>query len=169
MLIPSWLTRFHAARPRDAKRAPRTFRPGVESLEGRDLMAAALAISDESLVEGHRGTVHAVFTVTLSEPATGTVTVNYSTATGTAQPKNDYEAAAGTLTFAPGETSKTITIAVKGDNKAEANETFFVNLSGAVNADIADAQGLGTILNDDYHDGNDDNNGRPHCARGDKC
>jgi hypothetical protein len=133
-------------------------------------MAATLAISDAVLVEGDHGTVNAIFTVTLSEPATGTVTVNYGTADGTARVKSDYEAAAGTLTFAQGQTSKTITIAVKGDNKVEASETFFVNLSGAVNAIIGDDQGLGTILNDDYqNDGGDGNHGRSHCGRGEKC
>jgi hypothetical protein len=169
MLIPSWLIRSRRTRAHDANKRPRPFRPGVEPLEARDLMAATLAISDVSLVEGDHGTVNAVFTVTLSEPATGTVTVNYGTAAGTAQAKQDYAAAAGTLTFAPGETSKTIAIAVKGDNQVEAGETFFVNLSGAVNADIDDAQGLGTILNDDYHDGNDGHKGRGHCGRGEKC
>src|SRR5262249_10398630 len=111
-------------------------------------------------------TVNAVFTVTLSEPATATVTVNYGTADGTAQANGDYEAAAGTLTFAPGETSQTITIAVKGDQRVEAHETFPVNLSGALNADITDGQGLGTILNDDYHDSNQGGN---HCTHGEKC
>src|SRR5262249_18848687 len=149
MLISSWLTRSRRARPQDASERPQPFRPAVESLEARDLMAAALAISDAAVYEGGRGTVNAAFTVTLSEPATGTVTVNYSTADGTARASHDYEAASGTLTFAPGETSKTITIAVKGDSNVEASETFFVNLSGAVNADIGDGQGLGTIFNDD--------------------
>jgi hypothetical protein len=160
MLIPSWLTRSRRARPQDATKRPRPFRPGVESLEDRDLMAATLAISDVSVVEGDQGTVNAVFTVTLSEPATGTVTVNYATADGTAQASHDYEAAAGTLTFAPGETSKTITVAVKGDTQVEAHETFFVNLSGAVNAVIGDGQGLGTIFNDDSPNGH---NGHEHC------
>jgi hypothetical protein len=58
-------------------------------------------------------------------------------------------AASGTLTFAPGETIKTITVQIKGDKKKEADETFFVNLSGAANATMLDGQGLGTILNDD--------------------
>ena len=166
MLIPSWLTRSRRARPQDATKRPRPFRPGVESLEDRDLMAATLAISDVSVVEGDQGTVNAVFTVTLSEPAAGTVTVSYGTADGTAQASRDFEAAAGTLTFAPGETSKPITIAVKGDQQAEANETFFVNLSGAVNADIGDGQGVGTILNDDARNVG---NGHDHCAKGEKC
>jgi large repetitive protein len=160
MLIPSWLTRSRRARPQDATKRPQPFRPAVESLEVRDLMAASLAISDVAVIEGDHGTVNAVFTVTLSEPATGTVTVNYGTADGTAQASRDYDAAAGTLTFAPGETSKTIIIAVKSDTSVEAHETFFVNLSGAVNADIGDGQGLGTILNDDSPNGH---NGHEHC------
>jgi hypothetical protein len=128
-------------------------------------MAVTLAISDVVLVEADHGTVNAVFTVTLSEPATGAVSVNYGTADGTARASHDYEAAAGTLTFAPGETSKTITIAIKGDNNVEANETFFLNLSAAVNADIGDGQGLGTILNNDHHESN-----KPDChTHGEKC
>ena len=56
------------------------------------------------------------------------------------------------LTFAPGETSKTITILVYGDSKTESDETFFVNLSGASgNAIINSPQGMGTILDDDHH------------------
>ena len=113
-----------------------------------------IAIEDVATAEGNSGSTVFVFTVTLSEPATGTVTVNYGTADGTAQAKRDYVAAAGTLTFAPGETSKTITVVVKGDNGVEANETFFVNLSGAVNADILDGLGLGTIGNDDSRTNN---------------
>jgi hypothetical protein len=166
MLIPSWLIRSLRARSQDANKRPQPFRPRIEPLEARDLMAATLAITDVALVEGDHGTVNAVFTVTLSEPAAGTVSVNYGTADGTAQASRDYEAAAGTLTFAPGETSKTITIAVQGDKQVEASETFFVNLSGAVNADIGDGQGLGTILNDDYHDSNTGGN---HCPHGEKC
>ena len=61
----------------------------------------------------------------------------------------DYYAKSGTLTFQPGQTSKSITISVRGDRTQEADETFFVNLSGATNAQIADGQGKGTILNDD--------------------
>src|SRR5205823_1483195 len=62
---------------------------------------------------------------------------------------NDYQAASGTVTFSPGETAKTATVNVVGDTKFEQNETFFVNLSGATNASIADNQGVGTIVNDD--------------------
>jgi hypothetical protein len=71
-----------------------------------------------------------VFTVTLSVPFAAAVTVNYSTANGTATAGEDYTAASGTLTFGPGETSKTITIRVKGDRKQEANETIDHNRFG---------------------------------------
>jgi hypothetical protein len=88
--------------------------------------------------------------VSLSAASDKTVSVNFATANGTATTaNNDYIAASGKLTFAPGETTKTITIQVIGDRKKEANETFFLNLSGAVDAVFADSQGLGKILNDD--------------------
>ncbi|MFO0668042.1 MAG: Calx-beta domain-containing protein [Polyangiaceae bacterium] len=61
----------------------------------------------------------------------------------------DYFPAIGTLTFLPGETTKTITVLVRKDIGVEGNETFFVNLSGAVGATLSDAQGQGTITNDD--------------------
>ena len=60
-------------------------------------------------------------------------------------------AEAGTLTFAPGETTKTITIEVKGDSKREANETFYLDLFGnSGNSWFKKNRGIGTILNDDY-------------------
>src|SRR5205823_5949559 len=92
----------------------------------------------------------AVFTVTLSAVSGQTVTVVATSANGTAISPFDYTALSPTtLTFAPGETSKTVTVAVNGDTLAEANETFFVNLNAAINATFADNQGLGTISNDD--------------------
>src|SRR5262249_10890418 len=100
--------------------------------------------------EGNNGTTLFVFTVSLSLAYDMPVTVSYATADGTATvADNDYQAQSGTLTFDPGETTKTIAIVVYGDRKKEPNETFFLNLSGAVNATILDGQGLGTILNDD--------------------
>ena len=62
----------------------------------------------------------------------------------------DYVAKQGTLTFAPGQTTKTFTVTIKGDTKREADESFYVLLSGASsNALIPDAYGWGTIVNDD--------------------
>jgi Calx-beta domain/FG-GAP-like repeat len=115
-----------------------------------DDTAPAISISDVTRYEGNSGTTSFVFTVSLSTPSDTRVTVNYATANGSAKKgDNDYTAKSGKLTFAPGQTSKTITILVKGDKKNEGDETFFVNLSGARGAELDDGQGLGTILNDD--------------------
>jgi hypothetical protein len=91
------------------------------------------------------------FTVTLSAAYDQPVTVSYQTVNGTATTKdNDYVAKSGTLTFAPGETTKTITIVVNGDSKKEADETFYLDLFGnSSNSWFTKKRGLGTILNDD--------------------
>ncbi len=110
----------------------------------------SLSINDVTLNEGNSGTTAFTFTVTLSSPSTETVTVGYGTADGTALQSSDYQSASGTLTFAPGVTSQTITVSANGDTTVESNETFYVNLTSASsNATIADGQGLATILNDD--------------------
>jgi hypothetical protein len=110
----------------------------------------ALSINDVSLTEGNSGTVNAVFTVTLSKASGRTVTVKYATADGTAVAPSDYKAKPlATLTFLPGETTKTVTVQVLRELVVEPNETFFVNLSEPLNATLTDTQGIGTILNDD--------------------
>jgi hypothetical protein len=109
----------------------------------------SLVIADVTKSEGNVGAAHFVFTVTLSAPSGLTVTVNYSTANGTANAPSDYITQNGVLTFTAGITTQLITVTVNGDTTYEVNETFFVNLSGANNATLADAQGVGTILNDD--------------------
>src|SRR5439155_961176 len=78
-----------------------------------------------------------------------TVTVNFATSNGTAIAGSDYVSTNGTVTFVPGTTTQTVTVQILGDLLNEANETFFVNLSNAVNATIADSQGLGTINDND--------------------
>jgi hypothetical protein len=108
-----------------------------------------LSVADASVNEGNAGTSTATFTVTLSAAAAGAVTVNYATADGTATAGSDYTASSGTLTFAAGQTTKTVAVTVSGDTTVEPNETFVVNLSGASGATIADAQAQGTITNDD--------------------
>jgi hypothetical protein len=108
-----------------------------------------ISISDVTVTEGNTGTRPATFTVTLSAASTETVTVAYATGEGTATAGSDYQAASGTLTFAPGETEKTITVPVNGDRLGEPNETFVVNLSSPTNATIADGQGVGTIVDDE--------------------
>jgi hypothetical protein len=123
---------------------------GLATIVNDDNNLPRISIGDVSRVEGRNGNTFFTFTVTLSAPSAVQVKVNYATADGTARTADaDYETAAGTLTFAPGETSKTITIKVKGDPKREEDETFFVNLFGPSQALLLDPQGLGTILNDD--------------------
>ena len=125
-----------------------------------------LRIGDASVVEGNNGATLMTFTVSLSATYDEAVTVNYATADGTAtNANNDYLAASGTLTFAPGETTKTITVEVVGDITGEQDETFYVNLIGAsVNALLIDSQGLGYIVNDDVLDCGDYCNPDPQFA-----
>ena len=121
---------------------------GVGTITNDDALPS-LSINDVSVAEGNSGTASAVFTVSLSAASGQTVTVNYATADGTAVAPGDYTAASGTLTFAAGQTTRTITVLVNGDTAVETDETFTVGLSGAANATIADATGIGTITNDD--------------------
>lgn len=109
----------------------------------------SLSINDVTVVEGNAGTVNANFTVTLSAPSGQNVTVNYATADGSATAPGDYASLSGGLLFTAGTTALSISVFVNGDTIPEANETFFVNLSGATNATLADNQGVGTITNDD--------------------
>jgi len=108
-----------------------------------------LRIGNVTVLEGNSGTQAANFTVTLSSASDQPVTVAYATAYGTATAGSDYQAASDTLTFAPGETSKTISVPVNGDRLGEANETFFVNLSRPTNATIFHVQGISTIVDDE--------------------
>jgi hypothetical protein len=94
-------------------------------------------------------TTRFAFEVTLSEAAGSAVTVDYQTVAGTATAGVDFIGTSGTLTFAPGERTQTIFVEVVDDALDEPDETFFVELSGPVDATIARAQGVGTILDDD--------------------
>jgi uncharacterized repeat protein (TIGR01451 family)/MYXO-CTERM domain-containing protein len=109
----------------------------------------SLSIADASIAEGNAGTSNLTFTVTLSAASGQSVTVDYATANGTALAGSDYAARSGTLTFAPGSVSQTFTVAITGDVLDEANESFAVNLTNAVNAAIGDGQASGTITDDD--------------------
>src|SRR5262249_20406983 len=110
-----------------------------------------VSIGDAQVVEGNSGTQLMTFTVSLSAASSQNVRVNYKTVNGTARSGNkDFVATSGSVTFSPGQMSKTVTVAIKGDTKRESDERFYVNLSGASGATIADGQGVGTILNDDF-------------------
>jgi hypothetical protein len=124
------------------------------TINDNDAPPPSVSISDFSAQEGNAGTTAFTFNVFLSNPTGQTVTVNYRTVDGTATAGSDYTAVAnGVLTFNPGETSKQIVINVIGDTAFEANETFFVNLTGATNATISDGVAIGIILNDDQSTG----------------
>src|SRR5439155_874102 len=108
-----------------------------------------LTINNASVTEGNSGTTTATFTVTLTPTSTQTVTVAYTTANGTAANGSDFVGISGTLTFAPDVSTQPIAVTVNGDTTVEPDETFIVNLSSPTNATITDAQGAGTIYNDD--------------------
>jgi hypothetical protein len=109
----------------------------------------SLSIADGSVSEGNTGTTALGFAVTLSSPASGVVTVSYSTSDGTAAAPGDYVSASGTVAFKPGETSKTITVSVVGDTAYEPDETLTVALASPVNATLVQTSATGTIRNDD--------------------
>src|SRR5690606_16742599 len=115
----------------------------------------ALAIFDPPLiVEGNFGTTQAVFTVTLTPFSGRNVVVLFNTVDDTATAGQDYTPTSGTLTFLPGETSKSITVQVLGDTLGEANEAFLVNLTSLplpamTHATYTDAQGRGVITDDE--------------------
>ena len=104
-----------------------------------------VSIAGGSGTEGDDSSI--AFTVTLDEAASGTVTVDYATADGSAEAGDDYTAASGTLSFAAGETSKTISVAIDDDSDNESDETFTVTLSNASGADLGTQAATGTIRN----------------------
>jgi CSLREA domain-containing protein len=108
-----------------------------------------LAIDDVTVTEGNGGTVTAEFKVTRSGDLSGTSSVDFATANGTATAPGDYESNSASLSFAATDATKLVQIAVKGDVLDEPNETFAVNLSNAMGADIIDGSGQGTITDDD--------------------
>lgn len=130
---------FAAADPvfgRELRRTPGNAAPG-------------LVAGDATVNEGNTGTRAATFTVTLTAPATAPVTVRYATADGSATAGADYAATSGTLTFAPGETSRTVTVPVTADRVREGNETFALVLSDPTGAAVYTRQATGTIADDE--------------------
>lgn len=117
---------------------------------GQTVSQPKLSVGDAVVSEGDSGTSTLTFTVTLSKASTDTVTVSYSTSNGSATAAGgDYVPAVGTLTFTPGQTSKTVAVTVNGDTLVEFDEQVTLTLSAPVNAAIADGTGVGTIRNDD--------------------
>jgi chitinase len=111
--------------------------------------APSITVSDPRVMEGHAGKAGLAFTVTLSRPATVYAAVTYATADGTATAGEDYIARSGTIYFAPGQTEKTVVVAVRGDRTVEADESVLFRLSDPYRAVLAESQGVGTIRSDD--------------------
>ena len=112
--------------------------------------APTIAVNDVMVKEGNTGTTSMTFTVSLSAPYGQAVSVHYATADGNASAAGgDYQPASGTLTFAPGETSKPVTVLVNGDRLPEGSESFSLWLTNPTNAFMGDAMGNGNILDDE--------------------
>lgn len=115
----------------------------------RVLGPPSVSVADASTAEGNAGTTTMSFPVTLSATSAQPVTVTYATVDGTATAPSDYTAASGTLTFNPGERSKTVSVGVVADLAIEQDETFSLTITGPVGATIAVATATGRITNDD--------------------
>ena len=108
---------------------------------------AALSVADAEVQEGPGAAL--AFSVTLDRATSAAVQVDYATRDGTAQAGSDYTANSGTLNFAPGETAKTVTVAVLDDSHDEGSETLTLVLSNPSGAYLADGEAVGTIENSD--------------------
>ena len=117
--------------------------------EGKTNPAVNVSINDVTVTEGIDAT--ADFVVSLSQATSGVVTLAYSTSSNTADVDDDYTATIGTLTFAPGETTKTVSVPILDDAMAEGQEKFNLLIKDAVGATIphADRLGVTTIINAD--------------------
>ena len=108
---------------------------------------AALSVADAEVQEAEGATLD--FAVTLSRTRPSATTVDYATSDGTAVAGSDYTSTSGTLTFAVGETSKTVSVAVLDDAHDEGTETLTFTLSNPSGARLDDAEATGTITNTD--------------------
>ncbi len=119
---------------------------------GAETQAAELPemyVSDVSIREGKSGSSFVTFNISMSMPSKESVSVSYATANGSATSGSDYNATNGTLIFAAGRTTMTVSITIRPDSVVEDNETFAFNISNAAGARIVDAQGIATLINDD--------------------
>ena len=106
-------------------------------------------VGDVEVLEGGSGTRSAAFTVALSAPSPGAVTVQYKSVNGSAVAPTDYAAVTGTLTFAAGQIAKTVAVAVAGDRDSEPTEQFTLALSNPAGATIGRGTGTARIATDD--------------------
>jgi hypothetical protein len=114
----------------------------------------SISVGDAVVTEGNSGTtVQATFDVALSASSSQSVSFSYATSSapnGTATAGSDYVATSGgPVTFAPGETHKSVVVTVNGDNVDEQQETFFLDISNVQNATVGSSRGTGFIVDDD--------------------
>lgn len=110
-----------------------------------------ISIADAEIKEGDNGTTRLEFQVELSEPYHAPVAVEFTASGQTARPGSDFRQTSGRVSFAAGQTQKTVTLRVNGDPDVESDETLFVRLHNPVGAILGRAQAVGTILNDDEY------------------
>lgn len=119
-----------------------------------------IRVRDAKVTEGNSGTRQLAFEITISHPAR--IGVDYRTTDGTAKggtgPGSDYRSRTGTVLFESGEKQKTVVVDVFGDTRAEANETFFLEITRVggslsitrpIHPIVEDGRGQGTIITDD--------------------
>ncbi|QDU64098.1 Calx-beta domain protein [Planctomycetes bacterium Pan216] len=127
--------------------------PGIQQIEAMiiDDDDRVLSVEGIEVNEGDEGSSVATFTVSLNLPWNEEVTVNYQTIADTATEGSDYEAVSGTLTFAPGETERTVEVPILGDQLVELDERFSLSLSNPLNAivDASQSPAQAMIVNDD--------------------
>ena len=133
--------------------ASRTYTNLNANINNANFAVPSLSVNNVTVTEGNTGELNATFTVKLTPAATQTVTVKYQTAAGVTNPASapqDYTPLPlSPLSFSPGQTSKTVSVKVRGDTFDEPNETFRLLLSGPTNALISDGEGVGTITDND--------------------
>jgi serine protease AprX len=141
---PAFVASFTAGESPNVEATSSSVGEWVEEFDWQN--APDLFIDDATVWEGDT----AVFTVTLSTTVETTATVDYETVSGTAEFSVDFTPISGTLTFAPGETTKTLSVATKNDAVDEDNEKFYLNFGNPVQLSAnSDSQAVGTIVDDD--------------------
>jgi hypothetical protein len=123
--------------------------PGEANAGGPGATPLSLSISSPSKREGTNKNVIMTFKVSLSARPTSVVTVDYYSIELSATSGVDYLPVNSTLTFQPGQRSQNIDVTILADDRVESNEIFVVGLTNAQGAEIANPQGIGTIIDDD--------------------
>ncbi len=127
-----------------------TVAQGSSTISVVDDDGPSVSVADVTVTEGNGASTEATFVVSLSAPSPQAVSVDYATSAGTATAADDFTSVqAQSLVFDSGETIKSVAVDVIGDNLDEADETFSLGLSNAVNATIGRSLGTATILDDD--------------------